>query len=463
MKKSISFTIVLVLLLGMLSACNSKTDQEATLQPAEATTESASIPSPETAIPAETDPTTTSVFGDTPEHIAFQKALRTIHDELYLPELWQEIDLWEPGTIEDESFAILDVDGDGKDELLVSISNTYVAGMTEVIYGYDEQTGGVLVEAQNHLAVTHYPGLLHVMASHNHGYAGDVMWPYQVSIYDEAEDVYKETYIVDAWDKTIQEYDPNRDMPYPEDVDTDHDGYVYIVKEGEQERFLNRRDFETWEAEIFAGKEPITIPWQKMTAWNIGLATPENTKIIRWGADDLLYQTDFDLNVGNPGVVRLYGKKTDEYHYGISDVVIQMHSGIVLPLDVQEGLTHHWGESGVDYTESFGADGGLILEDVNFDGYTDIGLQVQTPAYNMPYVYWYYDPNSASYCYLGNYMYSLAKDSETERCSVEYHAGQTYYKETYKAEGKLLELEERWITEYIDGKPVTRKDDQLGG
>ena len=115
--------------------------------------------------------------------------MRTIHDELYLPELWQEIDLWEPGTIEDESFAILDVDGDGKDELLVSISNTYVAGMTEVIYGYDEQTGGVLVEAQNHLAVTHYPGLLHVMASHNHGYAGDVMWPYQVSIYDEAEDV----------------------------------------------------------------------------------------------------------------------------------------------------------------------------------------------------------------------------------------------------------------------------------
>ena len=102
-------------------------------------------------------------------------------------------------------------------------------------------------------------------------------------------------------------------------------------------------------------------------------------------------------------------------------------------------------ESGVDYTESFGADGGLILEDVNFDGYTDIGLQVQTPAYNMPYVYWYYDPNSASYCYLGNYMYSLAKDSETERCSVEYHAGQTYYKETYKAEGKLLELEERYF------------------
>ena len=38
--------------------------------------------------------------------------------------------------IENERFAILDIDGDEKDELLVSVSNTYTAGMIEVIYGY---------------------------------------------------------------------------------------------------------------------------------------------------------------------------------------------------------------------------------------------------------------------------------------------------------------------------------------
>lgn len=198
MKKTvISIIFVLILFAAIVSGCGSATTQESTLQTTGATTqppETTILTEPENTVQETPETAFESIFWDTPEHAAFQKALRTIHDELYLPELWQEIDLWEPGTIEDESFAILDVDGDGKDELLVSISNTYVAGMTEVIYGYDEQTGGVLVEAQNHLAVTHYPGLLQVMASHNHGYAGDVMWPYQVSIYDEAEDVYKETY-----------------------------------------------------------------------------------------------------------------------------------------------------------------------------------------------------------------------------------------------------------------------------
>lgn len=54
---------------------------------------------------------------DTPARKAFQKVLQTIHDELYWPELPDvgEIDLWEPGTIEDEEFAVFDVDGDGQE------------------------------------------------------------------------------------------------------------------------------------------------------------------------------------------------------------------------------------------------------------------------------------------------------------------------------------------------------------
>ena len=98
---------------------------------------------------------------DTPARKAFQKVLQTIHDELYWPELPDvgEIDLGEPGTIEDEEFAVFDVDGDGQEELLVSVSNTYTAGMYEIIYGYDAQTDGVQVEAQNYWAVTHYPGM----------------------------------------------------------------------------------------------------------------------------------------------------------------------------------------------------------------------------------------------------------------------------------------------------------------
>ena len=58
---------------------------------------------------------------------AFQAALKTIHDDLRWPDMDGEtgkIEIFEPSTIEDEQFAICDVDGDGEEELLVSVSNT---------------------------------------------------------------------------------------------------------------------------------------------------------------------------------------------------------------------------------------------------------------------------------------------------------------------------------------------------
>lgn len=217
------------------------------------------------------------VFQNNPVRSAFQRTLQTIHDELYWPELPDagEINLWNPGTIEDEQFALFDVDGDGQEELLVSVSNTNTAGMCEIIYGYNPQTDGVRVEAQNYVAVTHYPGILKADASHNQGYAGDILWPYTIQFYQEAKDTYEDAFYVDAWCKAITDYDPYAEMPYPEDIDTEQDGYVYLVTENEQKQILNRTDYQKWEAELFAQKEPLTIPWQKMTTANICLLNPD--------------------------------------------------------------------------------------------------------------------------------------------------------------------------------------------
>ena len=74
---------------------------------------------------------------------------------------------------------------------------------------------------------------------------------------------------MDAWCKAITDYDPYAEMLYPENVETEQDGYVYLTTENGKKRILNRADYQKWEAELFAGKEPLTVPWQKMTAANI--------------------------------------------------------------------------------------------------------------------------------------------------------------------------------------------------
>lgn len=206
---------------------------------------------------------------NTPVRLAFQKALRTIHEEMYLPVIAEQITLSEGASIENEKFAVYDVDGDGEEELLVRISNSYMAGMCEVIYGYDAHSAALKTELYSFVAVTHYPGMLKVDASHNHGKAGDVIWPYSVYQYNPVKDKYEESYSVDAWDKSKADYDQLREMPFPEDIDTEHNGYVYLITEGKTQTILNRKSFDNWEAALFADKEPLTIPWQKMTSENI--------------------------------------------------------------------------------------------------------------------------------------------------------------------------------------------------
>lgn len=265
MKRLICGVLTLTLMSVLLTAC--------------AGSGSAEDPIPETTRPVQTEPITQppettqpamsqSWFRDTPAHQAFREVLRVVHDELYWPESGGiEIDLWDGDeAIEEEKFAVCDVDGDGEDELLIS-----VAGMYEIIYGYDAGTGGVRMEASVFPSVTHYLGVLRVNSSHSHGYAGDVIWPYGVWVYDGEEDVYTQTCSVDAWDKAITDYDPYREIAFPEDIDTEGNGFVYIIGENGEERMVNQADYEAWESALFAQLEPLEIPWQKMTSENIGI------------------------------------------------------------------------------------------------------------------------------------------------------------------------------------------------
>ena len=268
MKRHIQIAALALLLAALLCGCGQRAE------PLLESTTAATEPTAVTQAAPETTPTESAEpqfrWNYTSAHFAFQQALKTIHDQLYLPKLATKIDLWEPGTIEEEKFAVYDVDGDGEQELLVFISNTYIAGMCEVIYGYDSQEDDLFVEMINFPSITHYPSMLKASASHNHGHAGDVMWPYTVMTYNQEKDVYEDAFFVDAWDKNLAEYDSQLEMAYPEDIDTDQDGFVYLITEKEEVKILNKRDFQQWEAALFDGKEPMTIPWRNITAENIG-------------------------------------------------------------------------------------------------------------------------------------------------------------------------------------------------
>lgn len=152
-------------------------------------------------------------------------------------------------------------------------------------------------------------------------------------------------------------------------------------------------------------------------------------------ADDvLLHEEPFTLCEGRTATLRLYGRQDGEYDCGVSRILLLWDDGGEQELRTAVVGDDVWCTDG--YTNCWTADGGLVTGDYNFDGYTDLGLQIDTPAYNLPYYYWFYDAETASFQPYGSWTYQLEIDAENEACICQWHVTPEYYTDTYRPDGK---------------------------
>lgn len=173
------------------------------------------------------------------------------------------------GSMEGNHFAVADVNGDGEEELLISFTAGPMAAMILYVCGYDGDTGSVTVELREFPAVTFYPGgAAAAEMSHNHGMAGDKMWPYTVHTYDPEKGTYLPGASVDGWDRTLGETDYNGE-PFPEKVDGDKDGYVYLISRDGATRYLDGGDYEAWRETQGLAAEPLNVEYHAVTRDNI--------------------------------------------------------------------------------------------------------------------------------------------------------------------------------------------------
>lgn len=131
-------------------------------------------------------------------------------------------------NLSSENFAICDVNGDGKNELIIQRNSTYVAGQVERVYS----ANGNELLAEYPMTTYYDNGYVAAGWSHNQGVAGDKLWPYTLYRYDSSAGKYVQEAAVDGWDKSLRDtclsYDETI-IPFPEDVDKDGDGFVYYI------------------------------------------------------------------------------------------------------------------------------------------------------------------------------------------------------------------------------------------
>ena len=208
----------------------------------------------------------TDAYDETMAKKAFAEALENMINNRVLPDGSSVETFGENDSLENNEFAVFDVDADGREELVIRFTDTYSAAMFEHVYSYDSESSSLLRELSEYPCVSYYDnGTLSAGISHNQGWAGR-FWPYTAYKHNPETDIYEEVMFVDAWDGEIFEKD------FPETADADGDLLVYFMnpdyENGYYSKPVDGDVYESWEEDFFG--EAIEIPFVNLTMENIG-------------------------------------------------------------------------------------------------------------------------------------------------------------------------------------------------
>ena len=187
------------------------------------------------------------------------------------------------GEMRDNHFAVTDIDGDGREGLIVSYVNATMAGMEEIIYDYDPVPGELKREFTQWPALTYYDnGIIKAEASHNHTHGE--FWPFALYQYETESDSYQQIAYVHTWDKEIS--DVYEDQPFPDELDTDGDGTLFNISEGAEATYeyedykYNQADFEEWYNGMMEGAKEISIEYRPLEYESFADFTPAYLKLL---------------------------------------------------------------------------------------------------------------------------------------------------------------------------------------
>lgn len=192
---------------------------------------------------------------NTARYEAYRNALLLLTDNRIFP------DGTEADYEEGSQFAVWDIDGDGREELLISYMAQTMAGMALHVYDYDDAAGRIYEQIREFpFAVFYNNHMIKIDASHNHG--NSVMedfWPYSLYQYDKEADKYQRITSVDAWQKEfIAE-------GFPAEKDGDHNGIVYSLADDEGEKsYLDDTEYQAWINGYLGTAEAVQIDWRSL-------------------------------------------------------------------------------------------------------------------------------------------------------------------------------------------------------
>ncbi len=198
----------------------------------------------------------------------YVNAVKDLLNKNVLPD-GDDFENYAPLILENNHYAVFDIDNDNKDELLIDISDSCTAGMVLYIYDYDESKNRFTSE--NWLFPTdchiYDNGIITTAVGHSGGVSDDENWPYKIFFYNPIIDQYQLYAEVEPWVDSFSHIRPSwgdeECEVFPTEVDTDKCGIVYGITIGENgdKKYFSQSDYLLCYDAIFDGANELEINW----------------------------------------------------------------------------------------------------------------------------------------------------------------------------------------------------------
>ena len=177
----------------------------------------------------------------------------------------------------DNTFAVADVDGDGREELVLLTRPNIYAGYRGYILEY--YNNALVIQHSGFPSFTFYSnGAFTEDDSHAQGSWTSQFWPHDIYRYLSGSDSYELAGHVDAWEKVMSDINPESLPPFPTEKDVSGAGILYYITPAEDlgpdfhgysKDAVDQSVYLAWLEPILGDARPLELEYLPLTEENI--------------------------------------------------------------------------------------------------------------------------------------------------------------------------------------------------